>query len=357
MPENSLNNPPAITLDQLIALNDEIVALVRSGVPLESNLVEVGKDLPGTLGRITSMLAQRASRGEPLPELIAQCSAQFPPVYRAVIEAGLRTGRLSTALEALANNVRRVADARRGIANAMLYPLFVVIIGWLGFAFFSAKLAPGLAVDFAAFRVPGGGFVRFLAWAGQWSIYWGLAAPVVLIFLVVLAWRQSGRATWIGARGLGKIFFWLPWLGSMLMWSRNAAFADMLALLVDSAVPLPEALKLAAEASSDRQLIEAAQHTCAMLTNGQSLVGQEAQLQAFPPLLRWLLPAASQQNILVPALKHAAEMYNGRAEHQADLLRVFTPVVLTICISGVLVLLYALTLFVPYTHILRALGG
>jgi general secretion pathway protein F len=101
MPTNSLPNPPPITLDQLTALNDEIAALVRSGVPLETNLAEIGEDLPGTLGKITMLLAQRASRGESLPQLIAECSAQFPPVYRAVVEAGLRAGRLSAALESL----------------------------------------------------------------------------------------------------------------------------------------------------------------------------------------------------------------------------------------------------------------
>ena len=142
----------------------------------------------------------------------------------------------------------------------------------------------------------------------------------------------------------------------MLTWSRNAAFADVLAILVENSVPMPEALKLAAESSGDEQLIVAARHSSDLISSGQSLIGQDGQMSAFPPLLRWLLPAASQKTILVPALKHAAEMYNRRAEHQADLLRIFTPVVLTLCISGVITLLYALTLFMPYTTMLEALA-
>ena len=115
-------------------------------------------------------------------------------------------------------------------------------------------------------------------------------------------------------------------------------------------------MTLAAEASGDMQLIAAARQASQMLSAGKSLVGQDGELGAFPPLLRWLLPAASQKNILVPALKHAAQMYNRRAEHQADLLRIFTPVVLTVCVSGVITGLYALTLFIPYTTMLRALA-
>jgi general secretion pathway protein F len=353
---NSLPNPPPITLDQLTALNDEIAALVRSGVPLETNLAEIGEDLPGSLGKITTLLAERASRGESLPQLMAECSAQFPPVYRAVVEAGLRAGRLSAALESLSGSIRRLVETRRSVISAALYPFLVVILGWLSFAFFSFTLAPKLAADFTALQVPGRGVFVFLAWVGRGAIYWGLGVPILLVILAALVWQGSHRATWIGATGLGRLAANMPWFGSMLRWSRNAAFADILGLLVENSVPMPEALLLAAEASGDKRLIDAARCASEMVKGGQSLVGHDGQLTAFPPLLRWLLPAASQKNILVPALKHAAEMYNRRAEHQADLLRVFTPVVLTVCVSGVITCLYALTLFVPYTTMLRALA-
>jgi len=357
MPSSQLPNAPAITIDQLIALNDEIAALVRAGVPLEANLGEISKDLPGSLGSITSLLAQRTSQGESLPQLIAEYSSQFPPVYRAVVEAGLRAGRLSAALESLASGIRRLAETRKTVISACLYPLLAIIIGWLSFAFFSAILAPGLAKNFAAFKVPGRGLFELLAWIGQWAIYWGLAIPILLVIFAVLAWSNTRRATWISRTGLGRVFDWLPWFGPMLRWSQNATFADILAMLVENAVPMPDALILAAEASGDMDLRNAARHASEMIRSGESLVGQDVQLTVFPPLLRWLLPAASRQQILVPALKHAAEMYNRRAERQADLLRVYTPVVLTICISGVITLLYALTLFVPYTTMLRTLGS
>jgi type II secretory pathway component PulF len=356
MPSDQLPNSPPITLDQLIALNDEIAALVRAGVPLESNLVEVGEDLPGSLGKITTLLAKRAQQGESLPQVISECSAKFPPVYRAIIEAGLRAGRLSAALESLSGSIRRLVETRRSVMSAALYPFLVVIIGWLSFAFFSGKLAPALATDFVALQVPGRGVFVVMAWVGQWAIYWGLGLPIALVIFAVLVWSETRRATWIGGKGLGRLVTWLPWFGPMITWSRNSAFADMLSLLVENSVPMPEAIVLAAEASGDKQLIVAARNISEMLKNGQSLSGKDGQMTAFPPLLRWLLPAASQQNILAPALKHAARMYNRRAERQADLLRTFLPVVLTICISGLITFLYALTLFIPYTTMLRSLA-
>ena len=59
-----------MTLDDLIALNDEIAALVRAGVPLEAGLAELGGDLPGRLGQFATVLAQRTARGESLAQAI-----------------------------------------------------------------------------------------------------------------------------------------------------------------------------------------------------------------------------------------------------------------------------------------------
>ena len=49
----------------MIALNDEIAALVRAGVPLEQGLGHLGGDLPGRLGTFTTALADRMGRFRP----------------------------------------------------------------------------------------------------------------------------------------------------------------------------------------------------------------------------------------------------------------------------------------------------
>ena len=147
MTSSDPSNPGAISLDQLIALNDEIAALARAGVPLEPALAELGSDMPGRLGAIAATFAERTRRGESLLEILSDQSLQLPPVYRAVVEAGLRTGRLPAALEALAGSIRRVAETRRGVAAAAFYPLLVLVLAWGFFAFFAVGIAPACLPD------------------------------------------------------------------------------------------------------------------------------------------------------------------------------------------------------------------
>ena len=99
--ELGMEPPGSITIEQLIALNDEITALVRAGVPLERGLVVAGADIKGRLGQIAGALGNRMSRGENLVQALDGEKKTIPPLYRAVVEAGARSGRLPVALEGL----------------------------------------------------------------------------------------------------------------------------------------------------------------------------------------------------------------------------------------------------------------
>lgn len=339
-----------MTLEDVIALNDEIAALVRAGVPLETGLAELQGDLPRGLRQVTAMLAERTARGESLAEAIGASSKTLPPVYRAVIEAGTRAGRLPAALETVATTARRLSETYRMTTTMMLYPLLVVFVAWCSFLFFSLVLAPQFEVMFAAFQIPGGKFFGFLASLRHSAWYWAPVVPAVLLVIVGLwlAGRTNGPIT---RRFLGA----LPWMGHMLRCSRMATFLEVLGLLVESEIPLPEAVRLAADASGDVEIIEMAGQLAVAIENGRTNpLDSHAPL---PPMLRWLLLTAGRDGALSPALRHAATAYHRRARHQADLLQVFLPVFTTVVIGGIATALYALLLFAPYAIMLHSLSS
>ena len=210
-----------MTLDELLALNAEIAALVRAGVPLEQGLAALGSDMPGRLGPIAAMLAERLERGEPLLQVLADRSVRLPPVYRAVLEAGLRAGRLPAALECLAASIRRLAEARRAILAAALYPLMVVILACGLFSLFCSKIAPRLLTTVRAFSAPGEQPLAVLTTWGTWAGLWGLLIPAALIGLTALWWYRSRRAEIVQSGWSRLLFGWIPWLGRPLRTARR----------------------------------------------------------------------------------------------------------------------------------------
>jgi len=343
-----------MTVDELLALNQEIAALVRAGVPLEQGLAELGNDMPGRLGRFATELAQRGARGEPLAQALSENTAGLPPEYQAVVVAGMRAGRLPAALEAIASSMRRLADTRRAAILATIYPLLVVAIAWIGFVFSCTLLAPRMMAAFNELGLPGTRFLGWLTWIGQNGVLWGPLLPLAIVALAVLAWLGATRSGGFLGGLADNITAATPWIGPMLHYSQAAAFLDILALLVEHEVPLPEALRLAGQSAGESQLAAAARQMATSLEAGQALT--ESITAPFPPLVRWLLQAGNRGNLLGPGLRHAAASYHRRARRQADLLRVFLPVVLTIGIGGSVTMAYALALLLPYIHLLRGLA-
>jgi general secretion pathway protein F len=343
-----------MTLNDLLALNDEIAALVRAGVPLEQGLAELGADMRGRLGQVASTLAERTARGESLEQALADQAVSLSPAYRAVVQAGVRAGRLPAALEAVAASAHRTAETQRAAVVAVSYPLLVFALAWTGLAVFSCTLAPSLAASFLALNVPGQKVFAALAWLGKGALYWGPALPIIAAVLVVLWWYACTRAAALHNRRADWLMTWLPWMGSVLRYSRSAAFLEILALLIENQTPLDEAVTMAASASGDPDTLRAARQLTDTLQRGQTQ--PRPGEPAFPPLMSWLVLAAGRDGALLPALQHSAATYHRRAQNQCDLLRVLLPAFLTVAVAGSITAAYALVLFIPYTMMLHALA-
>ncbi len=142
----------------------------------------------------------------------------------------------------------------------------------------------------------------------------------------------------------------------MLAQFEAANFAELLAMLIEHGVPLPEAAELAAEASGDAALARCGRELAAASSRGESPREALAVPPALPPLLRWLLTTGQRQAELASALRQAAATYRKRAAHQAEKVRVLLPTVLLFAIGASATLAYALTLFVPFVSLLRGLA-
>ena len=143
----------------------------------------------------------------------------------------------------------------------------------------------------------------------------------------------------------------------MLALSEAATFADLLALLVEHRVAYPEAIVLASSTSADPALRRAGLEFAEAVGRGDSPRAFLARPGPFPPLLRWLLSIGERQGSIETALRHAAQSYRTRAVHRAELIATFLPVLLLIAIGALATLLYALTLFVPLTALLKGLSS
>jgi general secretion pathway protein F len=334
-----------VSVDQLIALSDEMAALVRAGVPLDRGLLAAAGDLRGRVGRIAGRLGTGIESGEGLAEALAASGSSIPAFYRAVVDAGLRSGRLSKALEGLASYARAFAETRRAIGLALLYPLLVLLLAYGLFVVFILWIVPRLAATFVTMGLPGMGVLDLFLWLGDHPAYWVWIVPA-LVLLLAIGWAGSGRAMALRPGRLVGVLRLLPGMKSILGLAQTADFADLLALMLEHGVPLDEAASLAAEATGSPALRASVAALGEAMRRGDP-ADEAAGPCGLPPMLAWVIATSGARGPLAPALRHAAATYRARAARKAESLQAILPSAMILIVGTGVCAVYALSVFKP----------
>lgn len=345
-------SPPAstATIDAWLGLNREIAALVRAGVPLESGLLAGALADAESQGELSHRLATRLQAGESLLEAVEAEGDRLPAAYRAVVAAGLRAGRLSEALETVTAVAESLAELRRRLRVAMIYPAIVLTLAYVLFVGFVVWVAPRIEEMFVVMRLPPGRLAPLLGMLRQTVSLWGPAIPAAVLLAGVgwFAWNTFG-----GGGGSVRLWRRLPVTGSILRHAEMGAYCELLSLLVAHDVPLPTALRLAGEAIGTEPWRGASRQAAERLDAGCALVESLAGTHILSPLLSWLM-AGSARN-LAASLQRAAQLYQRRAQVRSDWLRLFAPLAVLVIVGGGGVLLYGLAIFGPVMEMLDRL--
>ncbi len=351
-----------VSLDQLLALNDEIASLVRAGIPLDRGLTDWGREASGKLGTLAAQLSDRLRQGESLADIVAREHTAFPPVWRAVVLAGLRSGHLATALESLSHTSRRALELRRSIAYALIYPAIVVSLAFVLLVFSMVTLVPVLAETSQELLGRGSTIQMVASELAQWLPVWGWGIPLGLILWALWWWLGSGRLirSYRGSGMRSRYMFrgYRPRASvrQTLIDGRMATFSEVLSMLEKHDIPLPEAIVLAADTSGDRALMGAARTLAKRVENGEKIQRREDLPRAFPPLLAWSVVAGLGRSGMQRALTTSAEMYRRRALDAARWNTLYLPMLLTVVFGGGAVLLQVTIVFVPFINMLHQLA-
>jgi general secretion pathway protein F len=349
--------PGQLSAEDLITLNEEIAAMAKAGLPLDQGLTALAREMgSGKLQQVTTQLADDLRAGFTLPDALQRQEGRVPPYYAALLEAGIRSGRLGEVLGTLTLYARSIAEFRDMTLSALLYPAIVLIIG-LGLLIFAGMVVlPKFIEVFESFKMKLPLVTEILVYVGRHAVLILVVPPAVLLVgLLAARWllksSSRGRVLW------ARFVYRLPVVGTLLRSARLAAFADLLGILVDQGVPLPEALRLAAQASSDPLLTEGAKQIEANVRQGMPLGAALQRKRLVPDLVVWMIGFGEKQGTLGPALHQVAQLYRRAVELRAALIRTILPPLLIVLVAGPLAGLFILGLMAPLLSLLDGLSG
>jgi type II secretory pathway component PulF len=343
---------PALSGEDARQLVEHLAVVTKSGMPIAPALRAAAAELPHQrVAAAMSRLASELEMGRSLDSILRNNPRFLPPYMQRLIETGVQSGNLPQVLVQLLEIDRSAVDLRRSVRLAIAYPIVLLLLWTILVALFAGYVLPDLLRIFDEFHTNLPLPTKMLTWisgTGALRVVGFLAAAIPM---VIVSFRIVRRPfAW------QRLVIDIPLFGPTLLWRGVANWSRLLALLLRQQIPLPEAVRLAANGTSAPVITIGALRAARSVEAGRKLADGLALVRMVPasivPLVRW----GEDHGALPEALDAAAEMFERRVHLRATFLQsVLPPLAFIFIATGTLWLTNAMVL--PLVGLIRDLSN
>ena len=278
----------------------------------------------------------------------------FDSVCRSLVCAGETSGQIVKMLDRLAMMTRKQLHLRNSIRGAMVYPMVLLVIGVVVINLMLLFVLPRFAGLFKTLDTPLPPTTKMLMNISEiLQGYWWL--------LILVAGTLGGGAWfWLnrldGWAKIQTLILSLPKLDKMVRSMMSARIARMLGTLLQSQVPLMDALQLTREAAGNVQYVKLLQQAEDAVSRGQPISAILGYSNLISPSVQEAIRNAEASGDLGRPLVHMADFLDEENEIVVKTLTsLLEPMILIVL--GVLVAFMAISMFLPLFDLVSAAHG
>jgi len=333
---------PKMKTKELTLLTRQMASLVQSGMPLSDALQGVAKQSrkESTKGLVLQ-IRSRVLEGLSLAKALGEHPRSFDSMFIAMVNAGEQAGFLGPVLERLADYTENAQIAKQKLTTAMVYPIMLMLICVGIVIALMAFVVPQLITVFERTDTQLPALTLFVIGVSDFVRAYGLFVLIGLM-LVIIAFNRwvsipVNLKKWHGVK------LKLPILGHIIVQAETARFASTLSMLLDSGVPLLQALRISSQTMSNLVLRKNAEDASLAVQEGTSLNRALDQAEVFPPLMVQMAASGESNGTLAEQLKYAASTQERELDMQlTSAMSILEPVTILIMAAVVGVIMFAI---------------
>lgn len=341
--------------DQFLVFNQELAALLRSGLPLLSSLdLMVRRMQKGAFRTALEDIRERVRTGEDLSEAFAEHGDLFPRLYPSILKAGERSGELESVVRRFIRYLKLVIEARKQVVSALVYPTVLVGLSVAMLAVMMIFVVPKFRSFFEGMTVELPLLTRLLIGIGT-----GLRDNWWLLLLILvggsLAYRTWSR-TDAGTLTLDRLQLKVPFLGGVMHRFSLSEFSRSLATLLAGGMPLVPSLEIAVSAVGNRHIREALEPTISEVRQGRAFHEALEGTGIFTDLAIDMVEVGEATGALDEMLGNVSDFLDEQVEVRMQrLLTLIEPMMLVF--MGIIIGLILVALYLPLFSALSQTQG
>lgn len=300
---------------ELMYFARQMAVFMKAGIPVLEALEVMNEEMGDKVfERVLAETADSLRAGATFAAATAEHPEAFPPFFVGILRSAELTGNLDTVLDQLADYIDRDLEARRRISAALIYPMVVLVMAVIAIIIITAFVLPRFTVFFASLNAKLPLPTRMLLGAANFVTNdWYVLVGVGLLVgtLVTLSY-----VTERGHRIRDLILLRVPVLGDLIRTAILERFCRILSSMVGAGVPLPDALLVTSEATTNAVYRDGMDAARAAMLNGEGLAGPLSRTDLFPSAARHMFIVGENTGTMDQQLETAAVYFDRELDYK-----------------------------------------
>ena len=342
-----------VSQGDVVTFTRQFSTMISAGLPISRALeVLAAQTQSQNFKKIIYDILRNVEGGASLSTALGRYPEVFSVTYQALVKAGESSGKMDVILKRLADNMEAQRDLNARFKGAMIYPM-VVLIAMVGvFVVLMVFVVPKLAEMYTSMDVELPIVTRIMISTSDFMVK-NIVMLSIIVAAVVLAIRYYAKSD-KGKYYIAEITMRLPVFGKINKDKDFAQFSKTLALLINSAVPIVEALGIVSTVMSSPTFRMAVLNAARQGEKGTSLSSFFKSSEHFPPLLSQMANVGEETGKMDEVLDRVATYYEGEVDNKVKgLSAALEPIILIIL--GVMVGFLIISIITPIYKITQAI--
>jgi type IV pilus assembly protein PilC len=346
---------PKVTGKDVVIFTRQLSTMIDAGLPLVQSLEILTKQQENsTFKKILQAVRTDVETGSTIAEAMKKHPSVFDNLYCNMIDAGEVGGILDTILSRLAAYMEKNMALVKKVKGAMTYPVICLFISFVVIAVMLVFVVPVFQKMFADFNsalpAPTQMVVDISEFAkGNFHII--LGAMFALSWVV-----KKINKTEKGKMKIDQLLLVMPIVGPLLRRVAVAKFTRTLGTMMQSGVPILEALNVVGRTAGNKVIETAVFRVTDAIKEGRPLAEPLEETGVFPSMVVQMINVGESTGALDVMLEKIADFYDEEVDQAVENLTAAIEPLMMVFLGGLIGGL-VIAMYLPIFSMAGAVGG
>ncbi len=308
---------PKVKVKDVVIFTRQLSTMIDAGLPLVQGLdILANQQENPTFKKMLIDIKGDVESGSTFADALKKYPKQFDRLYRNMVAAGEIGGILDEVLRRLATYMEKAQALKAKVKSAMVYPAIVLAISMIVLGIILIFVIPVFAKMFADFGAALPAPTQMVIDLSNFIKSYVLVILGAGFFSVVIF--KKFYATPKGKLLVDKMLLKTPVFGTLIRKVAVAKFTRTLGTLINSGVPIIEALNVAAGTAGNKVVENAIRAVKASISEGRTIAQPLLESGVFPNMVVQMISVGETTGALDSMLNKIADFYDEEVNTAVD---------------------------------------